>query len=303
MVFGYFNLRDVESVLVVTDKHKYDIAAGIVSEIEGTNEVLLIQIPTGKKHGEEPPAKVAEMMKKFDVVVAPTTKSLSHTRARREATDAGVRMATMPGITKDIFERALKEDPSMKELTIKLKKELDKASEVRVKTEAGTDIRFSLRGRKAVSDYGDLTEPGSFDNLPSGEAFIAPLEDSLEGRMVVDASFGTGILRSPVSVKFSKGIAVDFEGEGSSSIRQQFEGHGDKGFTVAEFGIGTNTHAAISGNTLEDEKVKGTCHIALGNNMAFGGMNDVPVHVDGIMEDPTIELDGKVIMERGKFLI
>jgi leucyl aminopeptidase (aminopeptidase T) len=71
----------------------------------------------------------------------------------------------------------------------------------------------------------------------------------------------------------------------------------------AEFGIGTNDKAIITGSPLEDEKVKGTAHLALGNNIFFGGKVSVPFHVDGIFLQPTIWANDKIIMNNGKFIL
>ena len=72
---------------------------------------------------------------------------------------------------------------------------------------------------------------------------------------------------------------------------------------IAEFGIGTNDSAKLSGVLLEDEKVMGTVHLALGNNITMGGTFNVPIHLDGIIKKPTVYLDGKLLMKSGKLLI
>ena len=70
-------------------------------------------------------------------------------------------------------------------------------------------------------------------------------------------------------------------------------------FAVAEFGIGTNYKAKIIGQILEDEKVLGTIHLAFGNNLSMGGVLDVPIHIDGLLKQPTVLLDDVVIMDKG----
>ena len=78
---------------------------------------------------------------------------------------------------------------------------------------------------------------------------------------------------------------------------------GKKARNIAEFGIGTNDSARLSGILLEDEKVMGTVHLALGNNVTMGGSVNVPMHVDGVIKKPTVYLDGKLLMDKGKLLI
>jgi leucyl aminopeptidase (aminopeptidase T) len=68
---------------------------------------------------------------------------------------------------------------------------------------------------------------------------------------------------------------------------------------VAELGVGTNDRAILTGQILEDEKILGTVHVAFGNNASMGGTVEVPFHVDGILLEPTLELDGTIILDRG----
>jgi len=72
---------------------------------------------------------------------------------------------------------------------------------------------------------------------------------------------------------------------------------------IAEFGIGTNDSAKLSGVLLEDEKVMGTIHIAVGNNVSMGGSVNVPIHLDGVVKKPTVWMDGKLLMKDGKLLV
>lgn len=66
-----------------------------------------------------------------------------------------------------------------------------------------------------------------------------------------------------------------------------------------ELGIGTNDQAIITGNILEDEKVLGTCHVAIGDNSTFGGTVSVASHLDGILRNPSLEVDDKLLLYRG----
>jgi leucyl aminopeptidase (aminopeptidase T) len=110
--------------------------------------------------------------------------------------------------------------------------------------------------------------------------------------------------QEPIKIRVKNGYAVEISGgAGAAALRGKLEPLGAKAFNIAEFGIGTNDAARIIGSILEDEKVMGTIHIALGNNMSMGGTVDVPVHLDGIVKSPTVELDGALIMDRGKLLI
>jgi leucyl aminopeptidase (aminopeptidase T) len=300
-------LRDNETILIVTDSKLRKIAdAFLQSALLITSNAELEEIPIPEVHGTEPPEDIAKDMLNYHVNIVVTSKSLSHTNARKNASKKGVRIATLPGITEDTMNRCIDIDyDKLKERTEKLSEVLSKGNEVNIKTDLGTYLTFSIKGRKAFGDdAGIYTEKGLFGNLPAGESYIAPVEGTANGVYIVDASFASvGKLEEPIKVTVKSGYAVSFEGKGSEKIIESVEKVGKEARNIAELGIGTNDKAEIVGNILEDEKVFGTCHIAIGNNTGFGGKVDVPLHLDGIITKPTISIDNKKIMEKGKLLI
>ena len=299
-------LEKNESFLVVTDEGLLNIGKEFLEAAKNiTDKAKLIKIPIPKVHGAEPSKNVAEEMLKYDAELLITTKSLSHTNARINACKKGARIVTMPGITKEILERAVDIDyDKLMKVHEKLGNIIDKGEEVKIKTELGTDLKFSIKGREAFGrDAGLFTKKGSFGNLPTGEIFVAPVEGTANGAYVVDTSFASiGKLESPIKVFVKNGFAVKTEGDKAEELGKLLDSVGPKARNIAEFGIGTNEKAKITGNILEDEKVIGTCHIALGNNMGFGGKTSVQLHLDGIIKSPTIFIGNKRITDKGKFI-
>jgi len=298
-------IRRGEDVLVITDPPRIRIAksiAGAARELGA--EATLICMPVGKRHGQEPPEPVALAMRYFDVIIAPTTYSLTHTQARLRACKAGARIATMPMITEEMMRSGamLANYSKVAKLTKKVVARLDKASDVEVTTKAGTDLKFSIQGREAHPDTGIYHKPGDFGNLPAGEAFIAPVEGTGEGLVVVDGSMlDTATGRINITIK--RGLARKISGGLAKRLIRMLEEVGPKARNLAEFGIGTNPKARLMGNVLEDEKVLGTCHVALGDNSTFGGKVRASSHIDGIFKRPTVKLDGKVLMQDGRLNI
>jgi len=297
-------LRPEESCLIITDKTRLNLSKKVLAsarQITESSEIMLM--PELENNGSEPTVKVAHKMLKFDVILILTSKSMSHTKARLNATNVGARIASMPGITKEILNRAI--DVDYKEMSLRtnlIADMLDNSKNVRITTALGTKISFSIKGRKAHGrKSGIYNKPSYWGNLPEGEAFIAPVEGSANGKYIVDASqAGIGKLKEPITIHVKNGYAYDFSGDRAIKLQEFLKKFKDKNaFNIAEFGIGTNNKAIITGNVLEDEKVFGTCHIALGNNFGFGGQVNIPVHVDGIIDKPTIILDGKVMMKYG----
>ena len=297
-----------ESVLVITDENKREIGYSLFenAKILGHHS-LLVEMKAGKVNGEEPPAAIAELMQKFDVVLVPTTKSITHTDARRNASAKGVRVATFPGITKEIMIRGMNADyNAIAQRSIQLKKILEKGKFVRVTAPAGTDISFDIGGRTAIASKGLFHKKGESGNLPTGETFLAPVEGTANGVFIVDGSMaGLGLIGNVnIKIVVEKGFATKITGgSAAKKLATMLDKVGKGARNIAEFGIGTNDSARLSGILLEDEKVMGTIHIALGNNITMGGTFNVPIHLDGVIKKPTVYLDGKLLMDKGKLLM
>lgn len=288
-----------EKVLLLTDYEKEKIARVIFDELKEKTRVKLFVMKTRSRDGEEPTEMAYKFMLKADVIIAVTSYSITHTRAVRECVKMNKRVASMPKLCEfSIREGGLTADyEEVKKLTEKVYELVRNAKKVRVAAENGTDVEFSVEGREWHKDDGWLDKKGSLGNLPAGEVFIAPLEESINGKIVFD-SFPLSKSKLILEVKNGKAYQLTNVEE----VEKIFLQLGERSRQIAEFGIGTNPKAKIIGNPLEDEKVFGTCHFALGNNVGFGGINDIPFHVDGIIEKPTIIVDNKVIMKEGKLV-
>jgi aminopeptidase len=297
-----------EKILVITDEQKREIGLALhQNAIRLGYYSLLIEMKSGKINGEEPPVEIAELMQKFDVVFCPTAKSLTHTNARRSASAKGVRVATFPGITKDVMIRGMNADyKAISQRTIKLQKILEKGKMIRVTAPAGTDISFDIKGRKVIPSKGLFHKKGESGNLPTGETFLAPVEGTSNGVFVVDGSMaGLGLIKNAnIKIEIKAGFATKISGGNlAKKLKIMLDKVGKDARNIAEFGIGTNDSAKLSGVLLEDEKVMGTIHIALGNNVSMGGSVNVPIHLDGVVKKPTVWMDGKLLMQEGKLLI
>lgn len=301
-------LQPGESLLVLADPHEERLRiARRLTEMgrELGAEGVLIEMSERETHGSEPPDLIAAAMLECDVFIAPTTKSVSHTEARRAACEKGARAATMPEITEDMLERTMAADfAAVKRRSQALAELLTSGDHVHITTELGTDISFEIAGRAGISDDGDLREPGAFGNLPAGEGFIAPLEGKTQGLLVVDATiWPIGRLTEPLKIEVKDGYAVNFTGPDADRFKETLEPHGPEAYAVAELGIGTNEMAKVTGNVLEDEKIMGTIHVAFGDNHSFGGTVRVSSHQDGIVLKPTVQINGKRVLDGGCLLV
>ena len=208
------------------------------------------------------------------------------------------RICMMPGITRDMMERLVAIDFSeMAQFTKKVMRAV-KDADIVVENAAGTRIAFSVAGRKWDADIGDISRKGVHGNLPAGECFTAPVEETFTGKIVIgliDDKLGPG------EMTFKAGRLVAFKGAGIAEVIKTV-GDDPTARIIGEFGIGTNKGARICPNMLEAEKAFGTVHFAIGDSYGIG-KNKSKFHFDALVDKVTIRANGKLIAKDGKFLI
>jgi leucyl aminopeptidase (aminopeptidase T) len=206
------------------------------------------------------------------------------------------------------FTSMLVDWQALAERTGRLAAAVNRGVAIEVEAPNGSRMRFGKEGRPAAGDDGILTAPGSFGNLPAGEVYLAPLEGTSEGVMVLEYA-PTRKLAAPVRLTVKEGSVVAVEGDEPHrrKLEEKFAENG-KNRNIAELGIGTNDRATRPDNILEAEKILGTIHIALGDNSGFGGRVSTPFHEDYVFYRPTltaIMADGsrETLLRDGKLLI
>ena len=274
----------------------------------------LLDAILSKKAEDQDLKKAADVLARFrrnafPVIIALSNYSTSHTRFRDFLTSVcKARYASMP-----LFDIAMLEGPmnvdwrQLSKTTRAVAARINKADRIEIATGNGSRIAFSVKGRKAKADSGILTRPGSFGNLPAGEAFIAPLEGTADGTLVLEWAPARA-LKTAVTLLVKDGLVTEISGEEefAEDIRRKLA-EKKENRNIAELGIGTNTMAKRPDNILESEKIMGTIHIALGDNSSFGGKVKTPFHQDFVFFKPTLTLIDKkqertVLMKKGKFL-
>jgi len=300
-------LRRGESILILSDDplSKLGMQFYEIAKMHSQNAHLLI-IPTIPHHGYEPPKSVSLLMASSSAIVLLTSHSLSHTQARRRASKNGSRIISLPGITNESLIRTLTGNyKEIIHLSRKIADILTIGRSALLTTPAGTQLTFSLSRMKGYADTGMVHEPGQFSNLPAGEGCTAPVYGSTQGILVIDGSFPEiGLIQTPVRMTVKDGYVIRITGGSEAEkIRKILKHFGKEAKNIAEIGIGTNSKAKITGCTLEDEKVLGTVHVALGNNLSFDGKVAVPCHFDSVLLNPTLVIDRKTILENGEIQV
>jgi leucyl aminopeptidase (aminopeptidase T) len=292
-----------EAVLVITDDESRAIGDALRAAAAGAGaDAVLAVMDQRATDGTEPARPIAAALEECDVYIAPTSRSISHTTARKRATDAGIRGATMPGVTEDMLARVMAVDfDLMAARSDAVARLLDEHDQAHVSCPRGSDLTLDLTGRSGISDNGDLTAKGAFGNLPCGEGFIAPL--SADGQIVASSLGPIGLSDEPVTLTIETGRLVAAEGGVGPEFINRLDAHGEAGRNLAELGIGTNERAQLTGLVLEDEKILGTVHVAFGASAGIGGNVSVPIHLDVVATEVTLEIGGRKVLERGQYVL
>jgi leucyl aminopeptidase (aminopeptidase T) len=300
-----------ESVLVVTDTDQKHIARAFTDRgLELGYQICTIEMPTRSTHGENPPATVAAAMKAADIIFGATKFSLYHSSARKEAVANGARFVNMADYTLEMLSSGplLVDFEKQREVVFAVAKVLTEGKWVKITSKEGTDIEFSIEGRRALAEPGMSIAPGETSSPPDIEAELAPVEGTANGRVVIDGSIpqpGIGVITTPIEFIVKDGFITEIIGDTdqAETLRKQLAASGNpNNYNVAELGIGLNPLSKFSGSMLEDEGVFGSAHIGIGNNTAFpGGTLSADVHIDAMMRKPTIIIDGKPLFIDGEF--
>lgn len=295
-----------ERVAVICNPGQATIAAALIVAARARGALVeATEFAPLSRNGQEPPVPVAAAMTRADALLIATETSLSHTRARREASERGARVASLPTVTEEVFLRALPVDYArVSSAGATLANLLSASATCRITSPLGTDLTLALEGREGRNDDGDLRAPGAFGNLPAGEGYIAPREDAGTGTLVVDGSLaGWGLLDKPMVLGIEDGALVSASGPAGEWLTATLDAGGPGGRLVAELGIGTNEAAQVSGIVIEDEKVSGTAHVAFGSSAGIGGSIQSSVHIDAVLLAPRVELADVVVADEGRLLV
>ena len=309
------DIRRGENVLIVCDPTTSEIGQSLhIATQTRTDRVLLIVMPKSRHHGEEPPSPVAALMRQQQVVIAATKYSLTHTKAARQALKDGARIATMPGMTFELYTEGgmTANFQDVKRRISNIANVLRRRRIINVKSETGTDVTFEVNWRDwKLDDNGICNRPRMLTNLPAGKVFILPKEGTMNGTIVIDGSWDSTLIDEPVELIVENGTVIDVKGGSlAATIRQSYGEVAKKlkakdresVWTIAEFGFGMNPSARLVGNVLEDEKRMGSCYFSIGDNSRLGGSSHAGIHVSGVLAKPTVWLDDTCLTESGEFM-
>jgi len=323
------NITAGMKVLLVTDTahdpRVWQAIMSILSEI-GADATLAMFDPRPADY-YDPPSAVAEAMKKVDVNILLASTGMLHSAANGAAMDAGVPVICMDGgMTLEMFQSgAVTEDQkemAMRQYYVASNIFGRGAKRCRVTSKYGCDFSYSVEGRIFIPNPpGDDFVPYKIQNVskvqnrksnllrflfPNGEFNVPPVEGSGEGKLVIDLCMHQiGQVKSPIELTVKSGRIVAIEGGADAHfLRNYLERYGDENAYIcpAEASVGINSKALIRGVQREDKNILGTMHFGIGTNVDVGGTIRSNIHMDGVILEPTLYVDGDMRIEAGRFL-
>lgn len=295
-----------EKILIVTDPDSLAIAQAIWDAAEEFPNKGIVMMPTQTMHGQEPTAIVAAAMLEADVIFRATKFSISSTEAKRNACKNGARdlncsdysleMLETGGLTVDFAAQA----PKVTKLN-----ELLEGDTIELTTPLGSHVKGNITGRKGFPQYGCSLVPGQTSSPPDIENAIGANDGTMNGVIFIDASIPhplLGLIEEPIRFEIKDSKIIDISGGKQAKIFADIlASYNDpKVYHIGEWGIGMNPACELNGRMLEDEGCYGTMHFGVGDDRTFGGTNSCPIHLDCIFKNPTLTVDGNVILKDGK---
>ncbi|TMV07454.1 aminopeptidase [Arenibacterium halophilum] len=305
------NLKAGEEVVIVTDFATMDVAEAVAkAALEISDNVNVLVMPVRTIDGQEPPAPIAAAMKKADLIFTPVKHSITHTFAVRDALGEGARAIMLTQYNTTMLERGgvFGDFAGIEPLCRKVGELLGAADKVRLTTPNGTDLTLSVKDRPSNPHCGIVRQPGDFTTVPNIETSSSPVLGSAEGVIVADASvpyYGIGVLEEPIRFTVKNGRVSKIEG--GRQARELDKLLAKQGapevYNIAQISFGLNPDCPMEGVMLHDEGVYGTSHIGIGTSVLLGGEVKTLTHFDALMWQPTLELDGKVVLRDGDWLL
>lgn len=304
------NLQPGERVVVVTDFEKLELGTIVATAARAvTADVNLLVMPSRELDGQEPPDSIAAAMQHADLVVSLVARSITHTAAVKNALKAGARALMLTAFTDSMLLRGgIDYDfRAHRDFCFAVARLLSEAKQARLTTPNGTDLTMDIEGRPGNPHSGVVLGPGEITTVPNIEASISPIEGSSDGTIVGDASipyYEIGLLTEPVRMEVSGGSVTTITGgHQAQAIERMMAKQNDPNvYNIAQLSFGLNPLCRMQGIMLEDEGVYGTSHIGIGTSTLLGGTVKAPMHYDIIMWNPTLELDGTIVLRDGEWL-
>ncbi|MDR7544764.1 MAG: hypothetical protein QN120_11020 [Armatimonadota bacterium] len=274
---------------------------------------VVLWYPTNLTSGQDPPRPVAAAIADSDIWIEYAVGYTLYSNAFRRAMERGTRYICLSGVDVDLVTRAIGRVnyPKMLELGRTLQALLGETRMVRVTSRAGTDLVADNAGRY-VRHSGKLADTPGEPIMLGGQVSWAPLEETINGRLVVDACIWPpaeiGLVRSPVTLVIEKGLVKRVEGAAEAAVYERWlaSWNDPHMYRVAHYSLGFNPGVTKpTGRIVEDERLFGCFNMGIGTQgpqlKAVGWK--AAAHTDCVMLNPTIHLDDRPLQVDGRYVL
>jgi leucyl aminopeptidase (aminopeptidase T) len=299
-----------ENVVIACDTNKMRMAEALAAAAYAVGGMpTIVTFPPTGAHGAQVPKAVVGACAQSDVLFMPTSWSMTHTDARIEAINNGSRVCTMCEVTEDCLCTGgiLGDFEENDRIGREIGAVMAVGKTIRMTSDAGTELTAEITGRPVQYETGLFREAGQFAALPNSELNISPIEGTTEGIIVGDVRLmGYGVLREePITIEVRSGEIVKISGGNAavylSETLKAFEDQ--SAYNLAEFAVGLNPASREYATNLEDLGKLGFGHHGIGSNYAIGGKVAAPCHIDVIYSKASLEIDDKLVLDKGKVMI
>jgi leucyl aminopeptidase (aminopeptidase T) len=312
------NTKPGDKVLFITDTRiEQEIWSGMAAAANELGLEPTIAIMTPRiSHGYDPttPIMAAALDPELSLVIYLTSTAMAHSTLSEELIKQGKKFILMEEVTSDMLLQggpAYADYVTMGEMGDKVADIFTNGSHIRVQSDLGTDLTAIIEGRPGRNVAGKVvamsTTGGGGCAFPDGEVHVCPIEGTGEGIIVFDTTaHSVGLLKEPIRLTVEKGMVTKIEGGiEAEKWRQIFDEHGDPNSynCPAEIAIGTNPNVTITGSMRTDKKVYGGSHIGVGDTLVIGGTCEAKLRLEGVIKEPIITVDGRILTKGGKILI
>lgn len=175
------------------------------------------------------------------------------------------------------------------------------AGQIRVRSAAGTDLCAPIAGEKVIVECGFATQPGQEAAFSDGEVSQMPRQGAAYGTVVIDGPIAhLGLPETPITLQVEDGRAAAIEGsDPAAGELRRIVTEVEQADNIAEIGIGLNPACRRNGDFEEEKKARGNVHVAIGDNIFYGGSVECAVHMDMVIYQPTVEFDDRTVVNSG----
>ncbi|MEW6105630.1 MAG: hypothetical protein AB1563_04600 [Bacillota bacterium] len=311
------NAQKGDNIVIVVDTRTDPIVwqAMAAAANEMGMEVTVAMMTPRPAHGYNPTEPIMAAMRdpSTKLCIYLTTTALAHAKISEELGALGKGFILMEEATAEMLSGgpAAADYEAMNALGEKLRDIFTRGSEIRVTSKLGTDLVASIQGRPGFLAAGKLSKHPASGILgcafPDGEVNVCPVEGTGQGIIVFDTTaHSVGLLKSPIKLTVKDGWVTNIEGGAEAEVwKRILADHGDTNSynCPAEIAVGLNPNVTITGVMRTDKKKYGATHIGMGDTIVLGGTCKAKLRLEGVIKEPTISVDGQVVVDGGRILV